>query len=285
MSTVLICGHRAYAAKGLKALLERKGHHVLEFSRGELGREGRVVVGPVTEIDKNPYFVENVDFVVNFILLQNGTVEENCDYINALVRFCKQKNVKRLIQISSISSYSNDTLLITEATPVDNRPELKGGYGVLKVVADKELEKNSGVVPVSFVRPGYIVANDNPHPFKGIALFLCSSLAILMGDKKATLPCIGRTAFHECLSEIIADENPLDTYLLVEGDGGTKFSYFKSQSNAKVITLPKKLILMCANVAKSLHLLSERKFCMVKGLFKCNKFDCSLTKSKLKALK
>lgn len=287
MSTILICGHRAYAARGLKSVLEKQGHTVLEFSRGEMKREGNTVTGSVVEIDKNPLFKEDVDVVINFILLQNGSVEENENYIMALLQFCERHSVKRLVQISSISSYPNDAPLIKEDTPIDKHVELKGGYGIIKTAADNLLEKEKDAEPfdIVFVRPGYIVASDNPHPFKGIAKFFGSKLAVLIGDKKATLPCIHRDMFHQCLAEIAIQDMPLCVYLLVEKNSSTKYSYFRSQSRAIVIPLPRWVFFLAADIAKSLHVFKKRHVCMVKGAFKVNRFDNSLTRNKLKALK
>ena len=287
MSTILICGHRAYAVRGLKSVFERQGHTVLEFSRGEVKREGNTITGPVIELDANPMFKEKIDVVINFILLQNSTVKENEEYINALLRFCAVHSVKRLVQISSISSYPNDASQIKENTPIENRVELKGGYGLIKATVDNLLENSRQTVPfeIVFVRPGYIVAADNPHPFKGIAKFFGSKLAILIGDKKATLPCIHRDVLHQCLAEIAIQENPLPVYLLVEGENETKYSYFRSQSQALVIPLPKWIFFLGADIAKALHLLKERHVCMIKGAFKINGFDNTLTKSRLNALK
>lgn len=287
MSTILICGHRAYAARGLKGALESQGHTVLEFSRGEVKREGNTVIGPVAEMDRNPLLKETVDVVINFILLQNGTVEENEEYVKALLRFCKSHFIKRLIQISSISSYPNDARLINEDTPIEKNVELKGAYGVIKAAVDNLLERERKASPfdIVFVRPGYIVASDNPHPFKGIAKFFSSKLAVLIGDKKATLPCIRREVLHLCLAEIAIQNNPLQVYLLIEGNDNTKYSYFRTQSKATVIPLPRWLFFLGADIAKALHVFKERHVCMVKGAFKVNKFDNTLTKSKLKALR
>ncbi len=286
MANILICGHRAYAARGLKDVLEKQGHTVLEFSRGEQKREGNTITGTVQELDKNTMFKEDIDVVVNFIILQNATIKENEDYINALLRFCASRSVKRFIQISSISSYPNDASLITESTPTEKRVELKGNYGVIKAAVDNLLENCRRSVPfdIVFVRPGYIVAADNPHPFKGIAKFLVSKIAVLIGDKKATLPCIQRNVMHQCLAEIAVQENPLYVYLLIEKENETKYSYFRSQSNALLIPLPKCIFFIAADVAKVLHVFTERHVSMVKGVFKVNRFDNTLTKNKLKAL-
>ena len=287
MLTILICGHRSYAARGLKSVLENQGHNVLEFSRGKVKREGRVITGPVVEMDENPMFKENVDVVINFILLQNATVKENESYINALLRFCTVHSVRRLIQISSISSYPNDASLIKEDTPTEKCVGLKGRYGRIKAAVDNLLERSRQLVSfeIVFVRPGYIVAADNPHPFKGIAKFLGSRVAILIGDKKATLPCIHRDVLHLCLAEITTQDNPLPVYLLVESGNGTKYSYFRLHSRAMVIPLSKWMFFLGVNIAKSLHVLKERHVCMIKGVFKVNRFDNTLTKSRLKVLK
>lgn len=284
---ILICGHRAYAAHGLKNEFEKQGYNVLEFSRGDVKRKGKTITGPVAEIDKNPMFKENIDVVLNFILLQNATIKENEDYINALLRLCNTHSVKRLIQISSISSYPNDAPLITEDTPTDKHVELKGGYGIIKATIDNLLEnyKQKASFEIIFVRPGYILAEDNPHPFKGIAKFIGKKLAILIGDKKATLPCIHRDVFHKCLTEIAVQDNPLPVYLLIENKKETKYSYFRSQSQAIVIPLPKCVFFIGANMAKALHILKKRHVCMIKGAFKVNQFDNTLTQNKLKSLK
>ena len=151
----------------------------------------------------------------------------------------------------------------------------------------KLLEKSRQKEPfdIVFVRPGYIVAADNPHPFKGIAKFFGPKLAILIGDKKATLPCIHRDVLHQCIAEIVIQNVPIPVYLLVESENETKYSYFRSQSQALVIPLPKWMFFIGANIAKALCILKERHVCMIKGAFKVNRFDNTLTKSRLKSLK
>ena len=287
MSTILICGHRSYASRGLKNLLETKGHNVLCFSRGEQKRDGDVITGPVKELDKNPFFDDKVDIVINFILLQKESAEENVAYIDSLLRFCKAKRVTRLIQISSISSYPNDASFINENTPVESDLNKKGEYGLIKSAVDRRLEdaKHNCCLDIIFARPGYIVADDNPHPFKGIAKHFGGKFAILLGNKRSTLPCIKRNSLHSCLEEIALQDNPLPVYLLIEGDNTTKYAYFKTLSKSIVLTLPKWCFVFAANVAKSLHLISDKTASGIKGVFKEQKFNNSITKSKLHSLK
>ena len=287
MATILICGHRAYAARGLKKELEKAGHNVFEYSRGDIARKDNTITGPVLDIDKNPLLTENIDVVINFIILQQKSLDENIAYIDALLRFCTAKGVKRLIQISSISSYPNDATLIKEDTLAETNLSKKGGYGIIKSAVDNRLEeaKRNVSFDIIFVRPGYIIAEDNPHPFKGVAKFFGRKIAILIGNKKSTLPCIMRNTLHRCLNEIAIQSNPLPVYLLIEGENTTKLSYFKSQSNAFIIPLPKCFFTLIANCAKGLNIINEKMASGIKGVFKVQKFDNNITKNKLTILK
>lgn len=287
MATILICGHRAYAARGLKSVLEAAGHKVLEFSRGNYERIVDTITGPVNEIDKNNLFIEDIDVVINFILLQNNGAKENKAYIDALIRFCTAKKVRRLIQISSISAYPNDSIVINERTPVETDLTKKGGYGIIKSVVDNRLEeaKANAEFDVVFVRPGYIVADDNPHKYQGVAKFFGNNFAVLIGNKKSTLPIIHKDILHKCLLEITIQASPLPVYLLVAGQDSTKYSYFKSQSDATIIPLPKLPFVIIADIARLFHLISDKTASGIKGVFKVQKFDNTLTKSRLKILK
>lgn len=286
MATILICGHRSYAARGLEKTLKSQGHSVLCFSRGELKRDGNVITGPVFEIDKNPNFSEHIDVVINFILLQQCSVEDNEKYINVLLRFCKNKGISRLIQISSISSYPNSVDIISENTPSEEDIYAKGPYGSIKAIADKVLEdaRKNVKFEIVFVRPGYIVASDNPHPFKGVAMFFTKHIAVLIGDKKATLPCVRREVLHAGLAEISIHENPLPVYLMVEEGMNTKYTYFKSQTNAFVVPIPRWIVFFIIDIAMSIHVIDKRKNLTIKGVFKRNHFDNKITKDKLKAI-
>ena len=137
---------------------------------------------------------------------------------------------------------------------------------------------------IVFVRPGYIVAADNPHPFKGVAKFFTKHFAILIGDKKVTLPCIRREVLHSGLAKIATQKFPLSVYLMVEEGENTKYSYFKSQTNAFVIPIPRWIAFSVADVAKVIHVIDRRTNLTIKGVFKRNYFDNKITKDKLKTL-
>ena len=55
--SILICGDRSFAANGLKQQLEKRGHTVECFSRGEIIKDGNLIRGNVFEMYNNPYLV------------------------------------------------------------------------------------------------------------------------------------------------------------------------------------------------------------------------------------
>lgn len=280
---ILICGHRAYAARGLAERLQKAGHEVLCFSRGDEKKDGNVVTGNVLEVDKNKYLKEEkIDVVINFILIEGATEEDNLKYTEALCNLTEKTSVKKFIHMSSISCYPNDAEFITEETPIDAHPELKGGYGAVKVSIDNYLMERKMAAKVIFMRPGFITAPDKKNALAGIAKMLPSGFAVLMGNKQSTLPVVERDMLHKAMLSAIEDENPLDVYLLVGGDINTKVEYLKTVApNVKAIGLPKCLVLLAANILKAVHVFDERKKQMVAGLFKVQKFDCTITNNKI----
>ena len=283
---ILICGHRSYAARNFARRLECSGHTVWGFSRGSVKQENNVITGPVTEMDKNPYLKDlEVDVVINFILLDGQSVEENLKYIDALCHWCESADVKRIIHMSSISVLPNETKLITEETPIDAHPELKGKYGALKVAIDNRLMEWASThisIKVIMFRPGFITAEDKKNALAGIAIILPGGFAVLMGDNKSTLPIVDRDELQTGLQNAIEDEISLDVYLMVSEGDNTKRSYLKAFApKAKVIPLPKSLIMFIAGILKTIGIFDERKFCIVKGLFKVQKFNACKTYNKI----
>lgn len=272
MKTVLLCGHRAYAARGLAELLQGAGYRVLCFSRGAEKRNGNVVTGNVLNVGKNPYLCEErIDIVINFIMLKDGSAEDNISYISALCQLAVNKHVERFVHLSSISSYPNDVKVITDETEMDCNANLKGGYGARKVVVDAYLmqQRDSANLPVILIRPGFITAADHPNPLAGIVKVLFGNVAILMGDSNSTLPLISRDEMHRNLLRVLEIQHPRNVYVLVSDGKSTKATYAKSvNANLKLIGLPQRLVTGIAIILKVLHLLDERKLQMIRGQFK-----------------
>lgn len=283
---VLICGHRAYAARNFESKLKERRHTTFCFSRGDIGKKENVVTGPVAEIDNNPFLKgEDIDAVVNFIILDGKSVDDNLAYIQSLCRFCETNHVKRLIHMSSISALPNNADMITEDTPDDNHPEFKGAYGALKIAIDNYLldwTKNQETTKLILFRPGFITATDKKNALAGIAKMLPGNIAILMGNRESTLPIIQRDALQKGLINAIETTAPLDVYLMVERGNHTKEEYLHSiNPKAKVVPLPKWLVLMTARLLKAIRIFDERKLQMVTGQFKVQRFDATKTYKKI----
>lgn len=282
---ILICGHRSYAARNFKEKLENAGHEVWCFSRGDIMVNNHVITGPVMEMDKNPYLKGiSVEVVINFILLDGQSVDDNLKYIDALCKWCESDGVKRLVHMSSISVLPNSVSQVNEDTPIDPHPELKGAYGALKVAVDNKLlqwEKQTGI-PVVLVRPGFIMAKDKKNALAGIAKILPGGFAVLMGNCESTLPLIDRDELQRGLLNAIETDNPLKVYLMVNSGDNTKEKYLRMLApKVRVMALPKGIVVFMAHVLKAIGVFDERKVQMVAGLFKIQHFDTVRTFEKI----
>lgn len=271
---VLICGHRSFVATGLVDKLQKASISYDTFSRGELRRNGSEVTGDVLQIHKNEYLGE-YDCVINFIILKGLSVEDNIKYIQSLLDFCKQKHVKRLIQISSISVYPNTAQSVTEDSKIEADWHNKGGYASIKVAVDHYLEDHkSEELEVVYVRPGFIYEKNHEISKSGI-LVSKFGINILLGDKKTTLPLISKSKIHDALIKIVKTEKCEDVYLLLNPDqqDGTKYNFVTRQWKVKPLTLPSAPFLFASKLLKSVGLFKERHHLKVVGLFKRTWFD------------
>lgn len=276
MKKILICGHRSFVATGLMQTLKDKGMDVDCFSRGEEERNDNVVTGDVTKIEKNQ-FLGSYDTVINFIILKEKSIEENINYIQSLLSFCKTKGVKNLLQISSISVYSNEAIEVDENSEIEEDYHNKGGYASIKVAVDRYLLSNPVEgLNVSFVRPGYIYTKNREISKAGIFVSKFG-LNVLLGDKKTTLPLINREVLHEALFRIIECRTKNKVYLILNKDKeeGTKFKFVVNQWNVKPICLPHGLIMMTAKILTNIGVLKRRHYLKFVGLFKRTWFNSS----------
>lgn len=280
---ILICGHRAYAAKGLANLLADRGHDVLCFSRGELKKEENVITGNVLKVDENSYLTEeHIDVIVNFILLDGDSVDNNIEYARALCKLAKKVGANRIIHMSSVSCYANECDYINENTYIDEHPELKGYYGMVKIMVDNYLISHADTFKIIMMRPGFITAKDKKNSLAGIAKVLPMGLAVLMGDRKSTLPTIKRSDLHRAIVSAAEDENPLNVYLLVDEGNNTKLDYLRFvNAKLKVITLNRGFVMFAAKTLRFAGIFDEKKYKMVGGLFKVQQFDARQTWRKI----
>lgn len=274
---ILLCGNNSFAAKGLFEKLVSAGFQVDCFTRGEVGRIGKQVTGNVFQICENKYLVENYDSVINFIFIKDESIEANLRYIKALDRFCMERGTKRLIHISSISVYPNDVMYINEASEIEKDPNNKGGYASIKVAVDQYLIDKKPSYDLTFIRPGFIVSAKHEPSLAGIAVLLPLNLALLLGNKKTSLPLIDRIQLHEAIVRIVFKQNPKPVYLMLENIEGTKYDFLSARSKRSIVSMPTGLVKFAATIAKKLSVLSSKQYLQVKGLFKNTYYDSSAT--------
>lgn len=282
MKKVLICGHRSFVATGLGKELVKACISYDCFSRGEEKRDGNVVTGDVLNMATNS-LLDDYDTVINYIILKEQSVEDNIAYSQSLLDFCKKKNVKHLLQISSISVYPNEADVVTETSDIEKDYHNKGGYASIKVAVDHYLmEHPVEGMTVSFIRPGYIYTKNKEISKAGI---LVSKLGmnVLLGDKKTTLPLICRETLHKAIAKIVASEEKESVYLLLNKDKelGTKYNFVCHQWNVKPICLPYSPIITCAKLLKGIGVFKQHHYLKFVGLFKRTWFNSAHTEKVL----
>lgn len=279
---VLICGHRSFVATGLSKYLEVNGIDNDCFSRGDEMREYNIITGDIMNMKNNKY-LDSYDTVINFILLKGESIEKNIDYINSLLEFCKNRNVRHLIQISSISVYPNESKYVNEDSEIERKWQNKGGYASIKVAVDHYLmEHPVEGLSISFIRPGYIYTK-NHEPSKAGILISKFGLNILLGDKYTALPLICREKLHEALLKIIKTDKKEKVYLILNSDRteGTKYNFVSQQWNITPICLPYSIFMSMAKFLKAIGILKMRHYLKVVGLFKRTWFDSRRTEQNL----
>ncbi len=278
---ILICGHRSFAATGLVEALERAGHAVETFSRGDSERSGNHITGNVFTIDESKHLSERYDFVINFIIIKNESVGDNLRYARALVNLCNRVRPRALIQISSISAYSRERPRVVETTPISTPGTARGPYAAIKSEVDHHLESADRQFPICFVRPGFITDPSVTPSMAGVARRLCGPVHLLMGDRKTPLPQISRADLHEALARIVEKRQLDSCYLLCSNRQGTKYAYARKHLNGPILSLPRTPTLLTARFLKAMGLFSERQYFQVRGLFCRTSFDPSVTEKAL----
>ena len=238
---VLISGKRAFAAQGLKQLLEKSGWAVEEASAlGELP-DGRF------------------DAIVNFGLPREGGVEAAIEDVRRLAEFAALRGARRFIQISSLSVYDFSLTEVDASTPIDESP-FKGPYSARKVAQDKFLESLKRPFEVTFIRPGVVVAEDGSTRTGGIWMRLFGRFGILLGSSSTPLVEAGRGELHEAIADELSRATPSKTVLV--GRNTTKAEFAKRRFGAHALPLPRAITCAMARL-----LLPKGRAMQVRGLF------------------
>lgn len=279
---LLICGHRSFVATGLINKLKGENLSFDTFSRGKEYRADENISGDVLRLSENKFLIE-YNTIINFIILKGSSVEDNLKYIQSLLQFCREKKVKRLIQISSISVYPNTAQIVTENSEIETDWHNKGGYASIKVAVDHYIEEHKPEgLEVVYVRPGFIYEKNHEISKAGI-LISKFGLNVLLGDKKTTLPLVSKTKIHDALIRIVKAEKCEKVYLLLNPDqqDGIKYNFVTRQWKVNPLTLPSAPFLIAAKLLKSVGIFKKKHYLKVVGLFKRTWFDSRGTEKAL----
>lgn len=289
---VLLCGHRAFAARGLAELLRSAGHRVVCFSRGATARDGDTVSGPVTEVAANPCLTETFDTVINYILLQGESVEANLEYVRSLLALCEARGAKHLIHISSCSAFRNSARLVNEDAPIETDPRSKGLYGATKAAQETYIaQRPPRDCVVSYVRPGLVIADGMNSYLGGIGVKLPWNSILGLGNPRSQLAMVTREAVSRVVATLV-DSPPSqcgERLLLAASPSPTRRQYLgycveALGAGTYVRFLPVWLWLVCAFLGdlatRAIGQGSLRVYAKVRSVCRYQEFDARRTQER-----
>ncbi len=272
MFKCLICGATSFVAQDFQELLLSQGYEVDTFGRKK---------GNYLEIENNTNLSNYYDYVFNFAILKDQSLEENIIYIKSLLELCKKKQVKKLIHFSSIMVYNYHLGKLDENSLIDTLANtMMEGYGKIKIAVDEYINSVKNTMPfeIVMVRPGYVLAGDRPAPF---IKHLPGGIHIILGNKKSKQPIVHRQDIHNALIKIIKTEKNLPVYHFFQNNNITKYEFSRQIYRGLIITLPKpifegipRFLMKMGIIRKSLYI----RFC---GMYNYNITSSELTEKKL----
>lgn len=281
MNNVLILGAHSFVASGLASKLVSEHCCVEAFSRGEECRKGNHIYGDYLNLPDNQFFKDNYDVVINFAILKDGSVNDNINYIKALLEFCKKHKIKKLIHFSSIMVYNYQLKEVDEDTYIEGVDETyKDGYGKIKIAVDQYLmnQKADLSFETILVRPGFVLSADRVCPFiKKLPL----GFSIIKGNKKSKQPIVRREQIHEALLRIIESDEDLPVYHFFPNDGMTKYRYAQMTTKGIILILPKWIFKYIPFVLMKMRLMSKSLYSRFEGMYIESDFSSLKTERKL----
>ncbi len=228
---VLLAGHRAYSARGLRELLCRQGHEVVGFSRGPVERQDFTATGPVDGLDRHPRLRETFDTLINFVVLRFESRHRNLAYLDAVLRFCRSHRVGHLIHISSMSVYRDSVRLVTERAATQPAPAGSATYAAIKLAGETRLRDNLPAgTRLTLIRPACILSADMPHPLGSVGERLASGKVLVLGRPSRQRPVIGRSVLQRALGRLVSSP-PVGSHevlLFVDRNSPTCMEYLQA---------------------------------------------------------
>jgi nucleoside-diphosphate-sugar epimerase len=228
---VLLCGHRAFSARGLRQLLSTGGCQVTQFSRGEDGQDEQALLGPVNQVHSHPRLDQRYDAVINFIVLINAGLEENLAYLRSLLQLCAERSVTHLIHISSMSVYPDSTRCYTEQAPIKPPPQPARTYADMKTAAEYFLlQQASPDLRLSLLRPAYILGTGHPNPVGSVGMRTLGGRLLVLGRGDRQRAVISRPVLHSALLHLVhaPPQERCEALLMVDRESPTSLEYLQA---------------------------------------------------------
>lgn len=284
MNKILLMGAHSFVATNIEEILKEDYYSLHKFTRGIEGTKGNIIKGNVLSLLSNPYFDNAYDYVINFIVIKNGTINNNIGYIKSLIEFCKRHQVKKLIHFSSIMVYNYQLKEVNEYTPIETLEETtKRGYGEIKIAVDQYLLSIKDKLPFELilVRPGYVLADNRPCPFIKKLPF---GISIIKGNKNSKQPIVQRKDIHQALIKIIETEKNDSVYHFFPNNGMTKYAYAQQVTKGIILTMPKWLFKNIPQFIAKLGIIPQSLYSRFEGMYIESHFSSKQTEDKLKII-
>jgi hypothetical protein len=206
--------------------------------------EENVVCGSVFDLTDNVH-LGIYDLVINYVLIKDGTVDDNARFAQSLLRFCESRKIPQLIHISSISCYGASARIVTESSLIETKPSRKGSYGALKVIADQVLHaKRPDALRITYVRPGFILGEGMVSPIIGMAFRCGKNLLLQVGSSTNVLPITTRRIVNEAVCRLcrIAQQEAERVVLIADRNSPTRHEWLSecchSAGGGRVAVIP-----------------------------------------------
>lgn len=224
---ILVLGTSSFAAHGLVERLNRAGHEVWTFNRSRLANAGpRDLHGPYARLTEITQAAGRCDVLVNYAIAKFGGVEENLALADHVIAAARDRDVSRIIHVSSISVLPAVSGTVDEATPaVAHR--WKGEYSKVKVAVERRFEEAVRDRLLLVVRPGFILGLGLADSLPGIARLLPTGHLLGLGSRRSIIPLVTREHVNEAVCRLteLPDAKAGERFMLVSPDAPTRADY------------------------------------------------------------
>lgn len=278
---ILILGSSSFVATNIQEIVQPASNTLYFFKRGIESRIDNHIYGDIFHLSTNPYLKFKIDVVINFIVIKDGNLQKNIEYIESVINFCKTHHVKKLIHFSSIMVYNYELKQVNENSEIETLENtLKRGYGEFKIGVDQYLMSQKEKLPFELilVRPGYVLADNRPCPFIKKLPF---GISIIKGNRQSKQPIVRREDIHKALLKIIETDKNMPVYHFFPNDSMTKYKYAKQTVGGLILPMPKCIFKYIPLLLFKIDIIPSSLYSRFEGMYIESEFSSKLTEEKL----